>query len=50
MTLDPTCLAFLSVGGILGFFTGRLWADTVALPDWFPRWLARVLNLWRHRL
>lgn len=43
-------MIYLGVGLVLGFFGGRLWADIVVLPDWFPRWLARVLNLWRHRL
>lgn len=50
MNLDAECLAYLLAGGVLGFFSGRLWADLMILPAWFPRWLARILNLWRHRL
>lgn len=50
MNDDLACLAYLAVGGVLGFFSGRLWADMMELPAWFPRWLARILNVWRHRL
>lgn len=49
MSLDVECLAYLAGGGVLGFFSGRYWADLMVVPAWFPRWLVTALNVWRHR-